>query len=45
MLSVERSLIGFIDSLTAKIQEVDVSKIDTEKVTEIVAKLYSKIGE
>lgn len=45
MLSVERSLIGFIDSLTAKVQEMDMSKIDTEKITEVVAKLYSKIGE
>lgn len=45
LLSVERSVVNFIDSLTVKIQELDISQLDTDKIADAMNLLSSKLGE
>ena len=45
LLSVERSVVNFIDSLTVKIQELDISQLDTDKIVDAMNLLSSKLGE
>ena len=45
LLSVKRSLISFIDSLTEKVQKFELSDLDTDKLVEAINTLSSKIGE
>ena len=50
MLSWEKSLIHFIDSLTHVVESVDVTKfdfsqIDMEQINELIKKASDKIGE
>ena len=45
LLSVERSVVNFIDSLTVRIQELDISQLDTDKIADAMNLLSSKLGE
>lgn len=45
LLSVGRSVVNFIDSLTVKIQELDISQLDTDKIADAMNLLSSKLGE
>lgn len=45
LLSVERSVVNFMDSLTVKIQELDISQLDTDKIADAMNLLSSKLGE
>lgn len=45
LLSVERSVMNFIDTLTEKVKEIDLSDLDTEKLNEAINLLFSKLGE
>lgn len=45
MLSLNRAMITLIDNLTAKLEEIDISKIDTKQMLESIKALSDKIGE